>query len=353
MTEAHAVPTAHTTARRLPSAATLVAGTVLTAAAGIALAETFKLPVESSAPSLMVMQRHGRTHVSQQHGDGPTVIFESGVCTPLTAWSWIVQRLPDETPFLTYDRPGIGWSHSARPDWRQEYPLVLLDLLGVTHARPPYILVGHSIGGLLIRVFAERFPELVGGLVFVDPSPPHQHERSPVAREGLRVFREEIDRRALRFALRIPAPEGWAAPMRRLPDHLVTASVRAMGRYAALRAARQELDLSMSSWSDNAARLTSTSHPVAVVTSGGSRKADPDYGRLADEFAGLSEISRNEVIDEADHMSLLCDRGHAARVADAIQWVVDRCPPPASPDSVTTPVTAPVTDFLTTTETTP
>ena len=349
MTEAHVVRTAHRAARRLPSAATFLTGTVLTAAAGIALSETFKLPVDSSAPSLMVMQRHGRTHVSQRHGDGPTVVFESGMCTPLTAWAWIVRQLPDEVPFLTYDRPGVGWSHSARRDWREDYPLILLDLLGLMNARPPYILVGHSVGGLLVRVFAQRFPELVGGLVFVDPSPPYQNERSRVAREGIQAVREEIDRIALRCALRLPAPESLKAPMRRLPDQLVGPSVRAVGRYAALRAARHEIDLSVSSWSDEAARLTSTPHPVALVTSGGSRKADPDYGRLADDFADLSELSRNTVIDEADHMSLLCDRGHAAQVADAIQWAVDKCPRPSSPDSAATPVT----DVLTTTEATP
>jgi pimeloyl-ACP methyl ester carboxylesterase len=351
MTEAHALSTVRSAARRLPSAATFLAGTVLTAAAGIAVAEAFKLPVDTSAPSLMVTQRHGRTHVSRRHGDGPTVLFESGLCTPLTAWGWIVQRLPDDLPFLTYDRPGVGWSHSARPAWRRDYPTILIELLRVMNARPPYILVGHSVGGLLIRIFADRFPELVGGLVFVDPSPPHQYDRSQAAQDSLQALRDEVSRVAVRTALRLPPPASWTAPLRHLPDQLIDPSMRAMGRYAALRSARHEIDLSASSWSDEAARLTSTPHPVAVVTSGAVRKADPGYARLADDFADLSTISRTEVIDDADHMSLLCDRGHAAQVADAIQWVVDKCPRPQAPDGDDAPVSDPAP--LATMETTP
>jgi pimeloyl-ACP methyl ester carboxylesterase len=346
MTEANAVAVTDQAVRRGMTAGKIIAGAVLASAAGVAAAEMFKLPVNTSAPGDMVLRRHGRTHMtSRRTGDGPTVVFENGLGTPLTAWSWVVQRLRDDVPFVTYDRPGIGWSHSAPPDWRRDYPADLHDLLGLCNARPPFILVGHSIGGLLIRIFADRYPELVGGLVFVDPSSPQQYERSQAARDGLLAFKEHVDRMKARSAFRLPLPETWTAPMRRLPDQVAAPSVRAMGRHAALRATRHETDLSESSWAEGAALLTSTPHPVAVVTSGVVRRADPDYVRLVEEIADLSEISHTDVVDDADHMSLLCDRGHAAQVADAIQWVVDKCPRPPLPDSDTAP--------FTTTETTP
>lgn len=317
-------------AGRRPKPGTLVAGAVFAAATAIAAAEAFKLPVETAAPGQMVVTSHGRTHLSTRGGTGPWVIFESGLGSPLTAWSWVAQNLPEEVPFLAYDRPGTGWSHTAAPTWRQDYPSGLAEVLGTCGARPPFILVGHSVGGLLIRMFANRYPEMVGGMVFVDPSPPHQYDRSQAARDGLQSLKDDMDRLVLRSALRLPLPASWKGPMRRLPEQHVAASVRAMGRFSALRAARAEIDLSATVWADAAAELTSTPHPVAVVTSEGVRTADPDYPRMAGEIAALSDVSRLEVVDGASHMSLLTEYSHAARVTDAIQWVRDEIDHPVA-----------------------
>lgn len=312
---------------------TVIAGTVLASAAGVAVAETFKLPVDTSAPGLMVLHNRRRIHVSRRAGGGPTVVFESGLGVPLTAWSWVVQNLPEDVAFLAYDRPGIGWSHTAAQSWRSDYPSPLRRLLRTMNVQPPLILVGHSIGGLLSRIFAEQHPDLVGGMVFVDPSPPRQYER-PRAAEGLIRYRDQVARLSARSMLGLPLPSSWTGPMRRLPEPVTEASVRAISRYAALRATRREMDLSASQWADGAARLTHTPHPVAVVTSGAVRQADPDYPGFADEFASLSETNHTDVVDDADHMSLLCDRGHAARVAAAIQWVIDKSPRPPLDDAI-------------------
>jgi pimeloyl-ACP methyl ester carboxylesterase len=319
-------------AGRRPKPGTLIAGAVFAAATAVAAAEAFKLPVDTSAPGLMIPTSHGRTHVSNRSGTGPSVIFESGLGSPLTAWSWVVQNLPQEVPFLTYDRPGVGWSHSAPPRWRQDYPSGLGELLSICGFRPPFILVGHSVGGLLIRMFANRYPEMVGGMVFVDPSPPNQYDRSQAARDGLQALKDGMDRMVVRSALRLPLPASWKGPMRRLPEPLAAASVRAMGRFSALRAARAEVDLSATVWADGAAELTSTPHPVAVVTSEGLRTVDPDYPAMAGEIAALSDVNRLEVVDGSSHMSLLTEYAHAARVTDAIQWVRDKIDHPVTAD---------------------
>lgn len=312
---------------------TLIAGTVLASAAGAAVAETFKLPVDTSAPGLMVLQDRGRIHVGRRAGGGPTVVFESGLGVPHTAWSWVIQNLPEEVAFLAYDRPGIGWSHTAPQSWRRDYPSPLQQLLRTMNVRPPLILVGHSIGGLLSRILADQHPDLVGGMVFVDPSPPRQYQR-PGAAEGLTRYHDQVARFSARRLLGLPLPSSWTGPMRRLPEPVAEASVRAISRYAALRATRREIDLSASEWADGAARLTRTPHPVAVVTSGAVRRADPDYAGYVDEFAGLSDISHTDVVDDATHMSLLCDREHAVRVADAIRWVIASARPPVD-DAIT------------------
>ena len=320
-------------AGRRPKPGTLVGSAVFAAATACAAAEAFKIPLDTSAPYSMVLTSHGRAHVSSRGGDnGPTVIFENGLGTPLTAWSWALRGLPDDMPFLTYDRPGSGWSHTAPASWRDDYPSGLAELLSICGARPPFILVGHSVGGLLMRMFAKRFPDKIAGMVFVDPSPPHQYERSQAARDGLQALKDEMDRLVIRGALRLPTPQTWKGPMRRLPEVLVAPSVRAVGRFASLRAARREIDLSATTWADGAAELTSVQCPVAVVTSEGLRAADPDYSRMAGEIAALSDVNRLDVVDGASHMSLLTESLHANRVTEAIQWVRDKVEHPATAD---------------------
>ncbi|AMY08340.1 haloalkane dehalogenase [Luteitalea pratensis] len=103
----------------------------------------------------------------------PVVVFESGVGTGLIAWSPV---LPDVARFATvvaYDRAGIGGSEAdgpaPTPRHIAERLHALLDELGL---KPPYVLVGHSWGGLLIRMYTAIYPADVGGLVYVDPTDP-------------------------------------------------------------------------------------------------------------------------------------------------------------------------------------
>ena len=101
----------------------------------------------------------------------PLVVFESGLGTPLDNWDSVIESVAELGPVIAYDRPGIGESspdpkvmtlkHSSnRLVW-------LLDQLG---QEPPYILVGHSMGGVLVRGFAVYYPEKLAGLVIIDPA---------------------------------------------------------------------------------------------------------------------------------------------------------------------------------------
>lgn len=75
------------------------------------------------------------------------------------------------TRVLSYDRPGLGKSSSnSEPRTLDYMDKDLIELLQSKSVPPPYILIGHSMGGLLIRYFAHHHPELVAGLVFVDSS---------------------------------------------------------------------------------------------------------------------------------------------------------------------------------------
>jgi pimeloyl-ACP methyl ester carboxylesterase len=86
------------------------------------------------------------------------------------------------TRVCTYDRAGLGWSElSPAPRTASNIVNELYTLLGRAGVEPPYVLVGHSIGGLFVRVYAHEHPEQVAGMVLVDASHDEQEVRVPEA----------------------------------------------------------------------------------------------------------------------------------------------------------------------------
>ncbi|QNA99670.1 alpha/beta fold hydrolase [Massilia sp. Se16.2.3] len=100
-----------------------------------------------------------------------TVIFESGFGTDLRAWRKVAPALAGKARVFTYSRAGHGGSE-ARPEPRtiEQNSVELEQLVAAAKLAPPFILVGHSYGGLLVRSYAARHPEQVAGMVLVDPS---------------------------------------------------------------------------------------------------------------------------------------------------------------------------------------
>jgi pimeloyl-ACP methyl ester carboxylesterase len=109
----------------------------------------------------------------QQRRPGmPVVVFEAGATNSLEVWGEILPQLASMAPVIAYDRAGLGQS-----EWDDTTPTPrhvvdrLRRVLRQMGADPPYVLVGFSWGGMLVRYFAGYYPSDVVGLVFVDPSP--------------------------------------------------------------------------------------------------------------------------------------------------------------------------------------
>jgi pimeloyl-ACP methyl ester carboxylesterase len=101
----------------------------------------------------------------------PTVIFESGFGQPGYTWQAVQPKVAESNRACWYDRAGNGWSGPASgPRWSDSVATDLHRLLAAARVFPPYILVGHSLGGFHVRVFNARFPQEVVGLVLIDPS---------------------------------------------------------------------------------------------------------------------------------------------------------------------------------------
>ena len=118
------------------------------------------------------VQVQGRTMAYSRSGSGtPTVVFESGLGDNKEKWTRVAGEVAKSATVFTYDRPGYGASMNA--NGRRSAVEIVSDLralLVTSGVKPPYVLVGHSLGGLYMQYFARQFPDEVAGLVLVESS---------------------------------------------------------------------------------------------------------------------------------------------------------------------------------------
>jgi pimeloyl-ACP methyl ester carboxylesterase len=113
-----------------------------------------------------------RLYLRCKGAGSPTVVFDAGAGDTLAVWDWVIPRLRNVTRVCAYDRAGLGRSDPG-PTPRTSARIVseLHNLLLRAGIGAPYVLVGHSFGGLNVRLFASTFPQDVQGLVLVDATP--------------------------------------------------------------------------------------------------------------------------------------------------------------------------------------
>ncbi|HKW34219.1 MAG TPA: alpha/beta hydrolase [Candidatus Acidoferrum sp.] len=136
-----------------------------------------------------------RLHLLERGKSGPTIVMEAGLMSTVLSWSHLQRKLAKSYRVVSYDKAGLGWSDlGPMPRTADRIVDELYTLLQRAAVPPPYVLVGHSFGGLTMPLFAARFPKEVAGMVLVDPvvpaewNPPSPHDRK-VARIGGKVCR--------------------------------------------------------------------------------------------------------------------------------------------------------------------
>jgi pimeloyl-ACP methyl ester carboxylesterase len=256
-------------------------------------------------------------------GEGsPTVILEAGAGHFSATWARVQPMVAQFTRVCVYDRAGYGWSELG-PEPRDARQIaaelhVLLDVAGV---EPPYVLAGHSLGGIYIRVFNTAYPGEVIGMALIDATHPDNWVRqgesisalqaaatvsSVLARVGLmRLFfggqnfdLPEWDNAALKA--NIASAQYWDTQR---ADAAAMEATTAEGR-----AAGQLGDL-----------------PLAVVVAG---EYPEGPGRdikfsLQHELAALSTNSIYQEVAGANHISLVTNEQYAASVSQAIKRVIE------------------------------
>src|SRR5690349_17168655 len=117
-----------------------------------------------------------RLHINCMGTGSPTVVIEAGLGDWSTSWAGYVQpEVAKTTRVCTYDRAGLGWSDaSSLPSDAAQFAKELHTLLQNANVPGPYVMVGHSLGGLIVRIFAHDYASEVAGVVLVDSMNPRQ-----------------------------------------------------------------------------------------------------------------------------------------------------------------------------------
>ncbi len=138
------------------------------------MASGFKSAVVDKRQVRYVCEGEGVPAVVVDQGQGLSIERGFGRSSPI-GWTKVFQEVQKTTRIIMHDRAGLG-SSDAEAGPRTSVKMVhdLRAVLAAAKVPPPYVLVGHSIGGFNVRVFAGRYPDEVAGMVLVDSSHPDQ-----------------------------------------------------------------------------------------------------------------------------------------------------------------------------------
>lgn len=132
-------------------------------------------------PGRLVSIGTHRLHLHCAGSGRPAVVLDAALGGSSLSWTFVQPAVAAFTTVCAYDRAGFGWSDAGPMPRTAERIAAELDaLLTAAAIPPPYVLVGHSFGGLTIRAYAASHPENVAGFVFVDPAHPDEW-RAPSA----------------------------------------------------------------------------------------------------------------------------------------------------------------------------
>jgi pimeloyl-ACP methyl ester carboxylesterase len=142
----------------------------------------------------------------------PTVVFESGIGQGKRNWAPVFNQVCELTRAVAYDRAGYGQSEvSELPRDGLQIALELRDMLRTEGLVPPYVLVGHSLGGTMVKLFAKTWPDEVAGVVLVDAR--HEEFTQRCRQVGVHRLLYEPPDTFLNMLPPVPRAEVLAAPL--------------------------------------------------------------------------------------------------------------------------------------------
>jgi len=162
--------------------ATLVALLAVLAVAGFCYEQMALAKAARRAPPAAEMIDVGgyRLHLKCAGAGSPVVVMDGALGESMRTWDTIWPDVAKTTRVCRFDRAGLGWSDAGPlPRTSGRTAGELKTLLERAHVDGPFVVVGHSLGGLNMRVFAGRYPTAVAGIVLVDSPTPEVYRRMP------------------------------------------------------------------------------------------------------------------------------------------------------------------------------
>jgi pimeloyl-ACP methyl ester carboxylesterase len=274
-----------------------------------------------SMPGRLIDVGGHELHINCTGAGGPTVVLEPGLGEPSTAMAWIAPEVATTTRVCVYDRAGRGWSESAAgPQDGIQVATDLHTLLERAGEPGPYVLAGHSAGGIYVLNFARLYPEQVAGVILLDSMHPEQYTRITSWPGFYEMFRRasallpSLTRLGLGRVFYSTAYSGlpplardeqrafWATPRH-------SRSVR--DEFSEIRTAMRQAQM-----------LTSLGdRPLVVVTA--EKDAEDGWASAQDDLATLSTNSVHRVLPDATHAMLTENHDAAAESSQAILDVVN------------------------------
>jgi len=266
-------------------------------------------------------------------GEGsPTVILEAGGYAESLWWYRIQNQLAEHTQVCAYDRPGLGYSE---PTTLSRDPITIVGelraLLNEAGINPPYVLAGHSLGGILVRIYADQYPDDVSGLVLVDSAalrPAHFNSDAEFnewksGNDMLQVVVWAMSRLGLVRLTGSGDFSAWGYPPEIVPELVALHSTNQAfdTYYAEGFPVRHELNEAAAVAQDFGGL------PLAILWAGEQPLHNPAdlelFEQIKQEIAAYSTNSVTHTVEGADHGSILGSEQYAQQVSDVILDVIE------------------------------
>jgi pimeloyl-ACP methyl ester carboxylesterase len=266
-----------------------------------------------------------KLHIQCVGAGSPTVILEAGQGGLSSDWIWIQPEIAKTTRVCAYDRAGVGWSEPGpAPRDAQQIVRELHTLLENAQVPGPYLLAGHSYGGLYVRVYAATYPETVKGMVLIDAAHPDQWARNPTGQAEYTQITRFYQVAGVLTRLGLLRLFNFS-PL--TPDLPATQSAihKAMSDSTQfVDAATAEFNATVATNQQVRAAGSLSALPLFVLTA--TEHGRPEIEQLGQalqhELTQLSTNSVQRVVEGATHSSLIIEERDAQVTVDALQQVI-------------------------------
>lgn len=261
----------------------------------------------------------------------PVVLLEAAFTAAAAEWAWVQPAVAAVTRVCAYDRAGLGWSEeSGQPHDAQHIARQLATLLRQAGIAGPYVVVGHSMGGLFIREYAGLYPGQVAGMVAIDPVAPGELEQLPASAAAgyYRLYRLTAVAPTLARLGMLRLYDPFLGKAAGLPPRSVTLFRHFFNSPRHLAAMHAELQQWYATGQEVSRSSIRPDLPLTVIGAGKTERTNPAVAgvqaKMQRQFTARSRCGRYLLLPAAGHAGLVTDARQAQQVSRIIIRLVQQ-----------------------------